>query len=184
MHRAQIELLVIESQIGNMAAFEQLCRYFHPRLLRFAFKICHSEEMAHDAVQNAWLAINKSLARVKDPRAFNSWVYQATRWQVLDLLRAQQRDEQWRVQDDVEAIAPEQADSDSVLLGAINMLPTIDREVVHLFYLEQMTIQEISLVLEIPDGTVKSRLNRARNSLRDKLTGADYEYRSTNKTRA
>ncbi len=54
-------------------------------------------------------------------------------------------------------------------LAIIDLLPDIDRQAIYLFYLEQMPIKDIAIILSIPIGTVKSRLNRARNTLKIKM---------------
>lgn len=175
MEQAKIEVLVIEMQMGSRTAFDQLCRYFHVGLLRFSYKICRNEQMAHDAVQNSWLKLGKSIQSLKDPRAFKSWLYQLARWQTLDLLRKAQKDllnfsdEEVDNTADSQPITPIEQVS-STLLNAIEKLSAIDRQAVYLFYLEDMTVAEISTVLEVAQGTVKSRLNRARNDLKQQLS--------------
>lgn len=170
MEKAKIEILVIEMQMGCEKAFDQLCRYFHPSLLRFSYKICAHEQMAHDAVQNSWLKMTKSIKSLNDPRAFKSWIYQLVRWQTLDLLKKVNNDVLDFDSDEVDIAVSHEADVDySDLLSLIDLLPAIDRQAVYLFYLEQMTLIEIAVVVETPVGTVKSRLNRARKFLKEKL---------------
>lgn len=65
------------------------------------------------------------------------------------------------------------------LHGLMSRLPEIERQVLHLFYLDEMKISEIAAVLEVPPGTVKSRLSRARGQLRElyqRTTGESYEH--------
>ncbi len=170
MEKAKLDLLVIEMQTGCEKAFDQICRYFHPSLLRFAYKICAHEQMAHDAVQNSWLKMAKSVKSLNDPRAFKSWVYQLVRWQTLDLLKKVNNDVLDFNTDEVDVAFSDETDVDhSDLLSLIDCLPDIDRQAVYLFYLEQMTLAEIAIVVETPIGTIKSRLNRARKFLKEKL---------------
>jgi RNA polymerase sigma factor (sigma-70 family) len=178
MEKAQIELWVLDAKRGDENAFTQLCHHFHASLLRFSFKLSGNEQLAHDAVQNSWLKITKSITRIEDPRAFKSWLYQAVRWQTLDLMRQNKRKESWQLTegtgksiDDLSAsndAFAENHDNDN-LLKIIATLADIDKQAIHLFYLEEMTLQEISIVLMVPIGTIKSRLNRARKKLKDKL---------------
>lgn len=172
MENAQIDLLVIEAKLGDIQAFEQLCRYFHPKLVNFALKLSNNEQLANDAVQNAWLKMTKSIKKLNDPRAFKSWLYKSVRWQTLDLLRNKQHHEKWLEAQELDQIIATKHDltESGDLLKHIQQLSSIDQQAIHLFYLEQMTLQEISIVLSIPIGTIKSRLNRARNILRNKLT--------------
>jgi len=175
MEQAQIEILVIEMQMGSRPAFDLLYRHFHSGLLRFSYKICHNDQLARDAVQNSWLRIAKSIKGLNDPRAFKSWLYQLVRWQTIDLIRKAKtelvdfRSEIIEQVDDSQS-EPRLEQPSSMLLSAIEKLNSIDRQAIYLFYLEEMTIAEISTVLDIAQGTVKSRLNRARLGLRNKLS--------------
>jgi len=169
MEQAKVELLVMDAKQADEQAFTELFQYFNPGLLRFSYKICHNEQLAHDAVQNAWIKITKSLKQLHDPRAFKSWLYQATRWQTLDLIKRYAKENALQVDEPIEALAQPQTDFDDLLLHHINELPDIDKHTIHLFYLEQMSLQEVSLILEVPVGTVKSRLNRARKLLKQKM---------------
>ncbi|WP_448550465.1 RNA polymerase sigma factor [Thalassotalea fusca] len=175
MNQAQIELWVIEAQGGCEKAFEQLCRYYYPALLRFTYKICADEAMARDAVQNCWMKLANSLSKLQDPRAFKAWIYRSARWQTLDLLKRQSREIVEFTDKEVSAALTtndhNESDSDkgSQLRELMNALSEIDQQAIHLFYLENMRLSEIAQVLCIPVGTVKSRLNRARNNLKKQL---------------
>lgn len=107
-----------------------------------------------------------------------SWLYQLVRWRSLDIIRKQNKtnitDEQYDEQQH------QTADSEGVeekgntgvgegLRAAIDRLPSIEKQMIHLFYIDELKIIEISKVLNIPSGTVKSRLNRARNLLKEKF---------------
>jgi len=169
MEQAKIELLVMDAKQADEQAFTELFQYFNPGLLRFSYKICKNEQLAHDAVQNAWIRITKSLKQLQDPRAFKSWIYQTTRWLTLDLIKYQAKESVLQVDTSIDDLVDIQNEYDDTLLLYINELPEIDKCTIHLFYLEQMSLQEVSLILEIPIGTVKSRLNRARKLLKQKI---------------
>jgi RNA polymerase sigma-70 factor (ECF subfamily) len=62
------------------------------------------------------------------------------------------------------------------LSTCIKILPEIDQQVIHLFYLEELRISQIADVLQVPIGTVKSRLNRARTTLRNNLEENNNEH--------
>jgi RNA polymerase sigma-70 factor (ECF subfamily) len=177
---AEQDLLVLAAQSGNRRAFAALFTIHHRQLLRFAANFSNDHDLARDAVQDAWLGMAKALPGLRDPRAFRSWLYRRVRWRMLDALRTSKRQQQQSLQDcDEAAVAAsdddstlalqEQADSSKLLRTALAQLPLIDRQAIELFYLQQLQINEIAVVLEVPAGTVKSRLNRARNQLRDLL---------------
>ncbi len=173
MQQAEIELLVIDAQLGDEKAFTQLCHYFYKGLIHFAYKISGNEQLAQDAVQNSWLKIAKSFKRIKDPRSFKSWIYQSVRWQTLDLLKKQQKELNKQSTTDVEELIDKTpingSEENKNLLHHINQLAEIDKQAIHLFYLEEMSLQEISIIIAVPIGTIKSRLNRARKILKQKL---------------
>jgi RNA polymerase sigma-70 factor (ECF subfamily) len=171
MEQAQIDLLVIDAKLGKDIAFEQLFNYFQQGLLRYAYKVSSDPQIAQEATQNSWIKVTKNLAKLKDPRAFKSWLFQLTHWQVLDLLRKQKIHDQYidiEEVDELSSAAP--VNENSELYFQLSQLENIDKQAIHLFYLEEMSLQEISIVLSIPIGTVKSRLNRARNTLKNKLS--------------
>lgn len=176
MHQAQLDLLVLEAQNGNEKAFECLIRFFHPQLVKFANQLCTNPAMANDATQDVWLSISNSLRRLSDTRAFKSWLFRAVRWRVLDLVKANAR-EQESIENheylDNHHLTIEFDDSDIELRPlrlAIEQLPQQERATLYLFYLAEFSIKQVALVLEIPTGTVKSRLSRARKLLAEKLT--------------
>lgn len=170
MEQAKIELLVIEMQLGNDSAFKEVFDYFQPLLLRFSYKTCRNEQMAKDAVQNSWLKISKSINKLNDPRTFKSWLYQMVRWQSLDLIKKAKKDPIDFTDQELNSVDSDQnAETSPSLLALIDLLPDIDRQAIYLFYLEEMTLNEIAIILSTPIGTIKSRLNRARATLKVKI---------------
>lgn len=172
MLQAEEDLLVMTAQSGNHKAFNALVIAYQKPLLRFAYKLGNDHELANDAVQDCWIKISKNLYQLKDPRAFKSWIYRMVKWRTTDLLRVKNNDK--TISEDKfieEAIVDNssQKNNQSELSSAINRLPEIEKQMIHLFYLDEMKLTEISLILDIPVGTVKSRLNRARKLLQHKL---------------
>jgi len=175
MNQAEQDLLVLSAQNGNQKAFGLLFKLFHKPLVNFAFKLSGDKEMAYDSVQESWMKIAKNIRKLRDPRAFKSWIYRLVRWRVLDQLRVKKRDsnrlepldDHLAIDEQGEQIDTNTDDKDQVS-SLLSQLPATEKEIIHLFYLEEMKITEISIVLEIPTGTVKSRLNRARKLLQAK----------------
>jgi len=169
MHQAQQDLLVLEAQSGNEKAFECLVAIFHPQLVNFASNLSGNHALAEDAVQDVWIRISKKLSTLEDPRAFKSWIFRALRWRVLDLLKAKSYQFQTIEDTSVSVELDESEIEQQQLRKMIDNLPDRDRSVVYLYYLLELPLSEIALVLEIPVGTVKSRLNRARANLQQQL---------------
>ncbi len=178
MLQAQLDLLVIEAQSGNTAAFECLVEYFHPTLIRFARSLTANPTLADDAVQEAWLSMIRKVKYLKDPRAFKSWLFKLVRWRLIDLTRVNNQttdafdENSLNTADSNDPVshAIDESDIESrQLLLAISRLNSDEQLVIRMFYLIELSVSEIAAVLEIPVGTVKSRLNRARNQLKSSL---------------
>jgi len=170
MNQAEQDLLVLTAQDGNHRAFGALVKFYHNKLYGFAYKLTSNREVANDAVQNAWLKASKNLRKLKDPRAFKSWIYRLVRWSALDLIKKNNHDKEFLEKlysEDFFSSSVENEFTNSTLAELIEKLPNIEKQIIHLFYLDELTIKELSIVLEIPAGTVKSRLFRARNLLKE-----------------
>lgn len=177
MIQAEVDLLVLSVQQGNEQAFALLYRFYLKPLLGFSFKLSNDKEIAQDAVQESWIKISKNIRQLSDPRTFKSWIYRMVRWKTLDLLRSRSiHSERFESYDESSESLKypfsednKQAEKlDKNLDIAIRALPKTEREMIHLFYLDDLRVPEIAIVLEIPIGTVKSRLSRARSLLKTK----------------
>ncbi|TDF42065.1 sigma-70 family RNA polymerase sigma factor [Alteromonadaceae bacterium M269] len=168
--KAVDSLLVLSAQQGSKAAFEELFGRYQSSLLGFAMKLANDLELAQDATQETWLHIAKSLPKLKEPRAFKAWLFKSLRWRLADIQRKHKDSETLKeehMKDAVTGQLDREVDSSNALyLG----LTELDKQCIHLFYLEQMTVVEVSAVLDVPAGTVKSRLYRARNKIKQNLS--------------
>ena len=171
------EYLVVLSQSGSSEALDGLARRWTPRLLRYAARVLGGSsddaETARDVVQEVWVGVIRGLRGLRDPAQFPAWVYGITTRKCADVIRTQMRKR--RLDADSAAgrsgeetgLTPE---SQIDLATAIRQLPLTHRAVVHLFYRDEMSIEEIASILEIPVGTVKSRLHSAREKLREQMS--------------
>jgi len=175
--RALDEYLVSLSQAGSTEALDGLARRWTPRLLRYATRVLggsgDSAEAARDVVQETWIGAIRGLRGLRDPAQFPAWIYGIATRKCADVIRANTRRRRLdaRVEADdmgrqmTSVTSEEQID----LATAIRGLPPIHRAAVHLFYREELSVEEISSVLGIPAGTVKSRLHHARETLKRQL---------------
>ncbi|KFZ30557.1 hypothetical protein IDSA_08440 [Pseudidiomarina salinarum] len=164
MQQAQIDLLVLAFQQGEKRAYSLLYQYFTPGLRRFAGYRVSSQAVADDLVQNVWIKVARRVHKLNDVRVFQSWLYRALRWEISDWRKSAA--EQRHAGDD--ALADIAADGQSEperIPRLLEALKPEEREIVELFYLHEFSLQAISLTLELPLGTVKSRLHRARQQL-------------------
>lgn len=173
MQQAQLDLLVLAMQQGDERAFSLLYRHFHQDLRRFAAYLLKQPAVAEDLVQNVWLKVSQRIGRLQDPAVFTSWLYRAVRWEVLDYQKqaANRLNEPLHMQ--AEPYSQADVTDDNPLAQAIAALAEPERLVVQLFYLHELAQQQIALILDIPSGTVKSRLHRARAQLQQALKEGD-----------
>ncbi|MFI5905944.1 RNA polymerase sigma factor [Dactylosporangium sp. NPDC051541] len=168
------ELLVIRCQLGERDAFAELVRGWHPRVERYVGRMLGRPD--DDVVQEIWLAVVKGLPRLQRADRFTPWLFTVARRAVTNRLReAYTRpdpldDDVLPADDDTEAVVNRE-----LLAGALTALPARDREVLLLFYLEDLPLEACAQICAVPVGTVKSRLNRARRLLRQELVRKGYE---------
>lgn len=173
--RSEEVLLVLKAQAGSDKAFGMLYRSYHASLVRFAFRFCRNEQIALDAVQDAWITIARTLDALNEPSMFRPRVFQAVRWRTIDLMRKRETS-MLSLEDNMIGASVEESSrwaTTGQIATLIGKLPDIEQQAIHLFYLEDMKLNEISAVLEVPIGTLKSRLNRARLRLREIMEGEE-----------
>ena len=172
------EYLVSLSQAGSVDALDGLARRWTPRLLRYAGRILGgSADAARDVVQDTWIAAIRGLRSLRDPAQFPAWIYGITTRKCADTIRGNMRRRRLTTpaaEDNAgRPMASLPLDEQIDLADAIRELPPIHRAAVHLFYREDLTVEEIASVLGIPAGTVKSRLHHAREALKRRLSAAE-----------
>lgn len=177
--RALDEYLVVLSQAGSREALDGLARRWTPRLLRYAGRVLggssEAVEAARDVVQDTWIAVIRGLRGLRDPAQFPAWAYGIATRKCADAIRANRRRRRLtadRAHGGLEQEAGLAPEHQIDVATAIRGLPTIHRAVIHLFYREDLSVEEIASILKIPAGTVKSRLHHAREALRWQLGGS------------
>lgn len=173
----QDELLVLQSQDGDGEALKTLIARWQPRLVRLAWRLTAEREAARDVVQDSWLAIVRGLRRLDDPARFRSWACRIVSNKCADWTRRRvvQRAVTEELQNEAETAYENPSNLESslsevdLLRTALRKLPDEQRVILSLHYLDGMGVAEISRVLSVPHGTVKSRLHHARNRLKQTL---------------
>ena len=171
------ELLVLRSQNGEREAFETLVRQWSPKLLGYCRRRTGNVEAAHEAVQTIWLQAVRGLRKLEDPARFPSWIYTIAGRACADHVRGRIRQ---RALDEKRSEIPVPAephanDASLDLASAIRSLPEDKRRILILHYREGHSVQEIAGLMNIPAGTVKSRLHTLRNDLRKILEGDNHD---------
>jgi RNA polymerase sigma factor (sigma-70 family) len=168
------ELLVVRCQLGEREAFADLVRGWHPVVERYVVRMLGRSN--DDVVQEIWLAIFKGLPRLRRPDRFTPWLFVVARRAVINQLRdAYRRPEPEPIDDPPGADETESVADRETLVSALAALPAREREVLVLFYLEDLPLDSCAQICAVPVGTVKSRLSRARKLLHRELIQKGYE---------
>lgn len=166
-------LLVVRGQLGDRGALAELVEHWHLPVWRYVRRMLGEPGRADDVSQEAWAAALRALPALRDAERFAPWLFTIARRSVMNHLR-----ERYGLQD---TAGDEQVDDgtagvlDRVELGdGLADVPPREREVLVLHYLLDLSLDECAQVLDVPPGTVKSRLFRARRLLRDRLIEKGY----------
>lgn len=165
--------------------FETILSTYKTQVYRTALMILKNEADAEDASQDIFLNIYKSLHKWKGNSALSTWIYRITHNVCIDIIRKRKRNDASPLttynDDGEENILPvidEQADVEEkviqksaygVLYAAIDRLPGKYREVIIFREINNLSYEEISKILSLPQGTVKSRIKRGREALKNLL---------------
>jgi RNA polymerase sigma-70 factor (ECF subfamily) len=165
------ELLALRCRRGDRAALEELIRTWEPRLLYFLRRLVRDEADARDVLQETWVRVLGGIGFLSDPRSLAPWLYRIARNVANSHARAREPPhESLEDHPDTNALdltgGPlEFEDAEQVHRGLLSLsLP--HREVLTLFFLEDLTVEQVATVLGVPPGTVKSRLHYAKRALR------------------
>ena len=178
--------LISKAKGGDTEAFEKLIESSKGLLFNLALKLLQNQDDAEEATQEVLLKMYKNISGFKGDSAFNTWAYRVMHNYCMDLLRKNKNkknvslDERISYEEASDAqIQASQEDSPErqaeknelkkIVRGAIAKLPESQRELIVLRDIEGLGIEEISKITSLPNGTIKSRLNRARLKLRDIL---------------
>ena len=156
-------------------SFEQIVREYQDKIFRLAFSFLRDRTAAEDTSQDVLLRIWKGLPGFRSESSLSTWIYAITRNACITALNARElvplsldepdarcRAERRAFDDWLMPEAPEAAD-------LLNRLPARYRQVVALFYMQQKSYDEVARMLDLPVGTVKTHLFRARKSLAEEL---------------
>jgi RNA polymerase sigma factor (sigma-70 family) len=169
----ELEILVLRCQRGERAAFDELVRAWERKLFFYIRRLVADEEDAWQILQEVWLQVLRGIHALRDPGRLPVWLYAITRNTVMSHHREEYAREQ--LLDAAERLESTRDDDQATFVDAelvyhgLSQIPRVDREVLTLFFLRDLSIDQVAEVLLIPPGTVKSRLFKAKKSLREVL---------------
>jgi RNA polymerase sigma-70 factor (ECF subfamily) len=175
-HHIFDELLVIKAQQGDMEAFSLLVKRWHPALLKQAYRLTRNDEASLDVVQESWHAIAKGMGSLNNPAAFKTWAYRIVSNKSANWIKEQQkRRANENEYDVIEDAVSELDNSQNQIRKALARLPLETRALLSMFYIESHSVKEISRILGVNEGTVKSRLFYARKTLKEEFENLNKE---------
>ena len=156
------------AQRGSASDLEELFRDHWPRAYRAAYLVTHDAAAAEDIAQESFLAAIRALDRFDRRRPFGPWLHRIAVNRAIDWTRARRLRAEVELGKTLPAPEQERPPRDDVL-AALARLPPEHRAVIVLRYLLEFTPGEIAEALDLPRGTVNSRLRRGLDSLAEEL---------------
>lgn len=167
---------------GDLDALGGLIEQYQTRLYRYLLRLLHEPATAEDLFQQTWIRVAEKIGNYDPKRSFENWLFTVARNLAFDHLRRyrpESLDEPLPSGESrLELLASESAGALDEMVGAersalvataMEKLPLIFREVLNLRFEEDMKLEEIAAILQIPLSTVKSRLRRALEGMRNTL---------------
>lgn len=163
---------------GDHDAFEELVRTYQHRVFAVAARMLTSRAEAEEVAQEVFLRVHRAVGEFRGDARLSTWLYAITSRLCLNRLATAERRRPRAGEEALAVVASGEADAaarlerlelEQALHQAIDALPEDRRIVVVLRDLEGLSYEEISEVLDLEPGTVRSRLHRARTDLKDKL---------------
>lgn len=172
------EMLVFAAILGDLRSFDTLALRYRAAAYRVAQSI-GGHELAEDAVQESLLLAFKALPSIEEPTKFASWLYAITRHVALRMSQRSRREQSQRVDLDealltyseafARPLAPRDTFEETQVRAAVEALDEEYRLILKLRFYDEMPLKRIADFLDLPLSTVKWRLHRAKQLLREKL---------------
>lgn len=167
------EWLAVRCRLGERAAFDELIERWNDPLWRYLRRVVPQDRDPRELVQEVWLRVIRGISRLREPARLRPWLFGIARRVAMDTLREHYAAPHTEDIDSFDPPATGFTDTLHEDLAAmeeeLRRLPVIEREVLTLAYLRELSMEQVAEVLGVPAGTVKSRLFRARRMLRNEL---------------
>lgn len=180
-------LLIELCQQGDKNAFDALIRKYEQRAYQYAYRLTSNQDEASDIVADAFVRVYSALKNFRGQSSFGTWLYRILTNCYLDMRKRERNRRHESLEatlqldnGEVQRQFEDESDGPSELLernaretavqGALGNMPEYQQAMLVMYHVEMLSYEEISEALDLPIGTVKSRLNRARVALRDHLS--------------
>ncbi len=166
------ELLVIRCIRRDVDAWDELVRRYSDRLFYYVRRLVDDDEQAAQLLQEVWLHVLRGIGSLRDAGRLAPWLYSIARHVVMSHFRERYSAAELASGESVDDVIDEEPDQSAQFENAelvhygLSQIGWAEREVLTLFFLQDLSVTEIARVLNVPPGTVKSRMSRARAELR------------------
>ena len=147
-------------------SLEELIEAYQKSLYAAAFNICRNTDDANDVVQDTFIQYYTTKKQFQDEEHLKTWLLRVAINRAKDISRSFWKKNRLSIEDYADAV-PFESREETGLFEAVMRLPEKYREVIHLYYYEDLSIKETARILRITEGSVKMRLSRGRSFLRD-----------------
>lgn len=181
-------LLIERAQKGDRSALNDLIFRHEKRAYQYAYRLTTNPEEAADIVADAFVRVYNALPNFKGQSAFTTWLYRIITNCFLDMRKKEKNRQTVSLENSLlteegemerqiedESLTPdelaERNERERIMQDAVSQLPEYQRAMIVMYHGECLSYEEIAQALDLPIGTVKSRLNRARLTMREILEG-------------
>ncbi|MCT2536101.1 RNA polymerase sigma factor SigW [Aquibacillus koreensis] len=182
---AKIKEIVKQVKKGDQSAFEDIVNFYQNKVYQICFRMVGNAHEAEDLAQEAFIRAYVNIHTFDDKRKFSTWLYRIATNLSIDRIRKKKPDyfldaevkgtdglDMYSQLPAEQALPEEEVESlelQSYIQQEIMQLPTKYRSVIALRFVDELSLIEISEILNIPVGTVKTRIHRGREALRKRL---------------
>lgn len=186
MADANERALIEKCKQGDRRAFDTLIKNYEKRVYNLAYRLSGHYDEANDIAVDAFLRVFQALKHFRGDANFSTWLFRIVTNVYLDRRKRTRNKQHLSLEEYIEleensvarqiedpgptpSVVAEQRERQDMMQQAIGSLPDYQRAMIVLYHTEGLSYEEIADVMALPIGTVKSRLNRARLTLREKL---------------
>ncbi len=162
--------LVEEAKLGNNEAFEQLIEENRLKMYKVAKSILKNEDDVCDAIQNALMSAYTNLNKLQNNQFFSTWLIRILINKSYDIANKNKRIytnvtdiDEYNTNENLKSY--DSYDSESLVENVLTKIDDDLKTITVLYYYNDYSVNEIAMILDIPEGTVKSRLSRARGKI-------------------
>ena len=182
--RIQDEILILEYRAGDLSALQTLISRWQRRIYYYVLTLVQDRTMAWDLSQEVWLAVIAGLGKLRCVKNFSPWIYRIARNKAASHIRNKRRaelpEETYSETAEEHTEPPPDrmcaAEDARLVHECLLELPLAQREALSLFYLDDLSLDEIARLLEVPRGTVQSRLHYGRIKMGQLLLKKGYSH--------